>query len=209
MAPINALRSRAMATTPWLAFFPLALSCRERVHRRLWAVQLLSWLGLGTFARRHGRGRLTVAGSREAQAPSTRARRAWLWPVLGMPPCWRCSPVEDAEGVKPRECSSCRGGSTRGRSPRAAPVVTAPGQFPPRRAGRAATTGASRQRSPWSVRSGSRRASRSVWSVIARTDAWHTICGAGVGQPTSRSHRRGGSRWPSRSNVEHTAGETL
>ena len=28
MAHINALSSRAMVTTTWLAFFPLALSCR-------------------------------------------------------------------------------------------------------------------------------------------------------------------------------------
>jgi hypothetical protein len=103
MAHRHARHARAMATTPGLACFPLALSCRERWHRRIWAFHRLSWRGLDTCSRRRCRGRLTLAGSREAQAPSTRARRAWLWPVLGMPPCRRCAPVESSEGVQLRE----------------------------------------------------------------------------------------------------------
>jgi hypothetical protein len=59
-----------------------------------------------------------VAGSREAQAPATRARRAWLLPVVVMPPWRRRSPVEYADGVKPREFISWRGCSNRVRSPR-------------------------------------------------------------------------------------------
>ena len=102
MAHINALSSRAMATTTWLAFFPLALICRWRLHTRTWAFQLLFWIDLDTFSRRSCSCRLTFAGSREAQAPSTSARRAWLLPVLVMPPCRRRSPVEYSEGVKPR-----------------------------------------------------------------------------------------------------------
>jgi hypothetical protein len=86
MAHIHARSSRAMATTTWLACFPLALNCLSRLHRRIGAFHLLSWIGLGTFARRHGRGRRMLAGEREAQAPSPKARRAWRVPVLGMPP---------------------------------------------------------------------------------------------------------------------------
>src|SRR5438093_4636258 len=37
-------------------------------------------------------------GSREAPAPSPRARRAWLWPVWGRPPGGRRSPVASSEG---------------------------------------------------------------------------------------------------------------
>jgi hypothetical protein len=36
-------------------------------------------MALGGVARRRGRGRLPCAWSREAPAPSTRARRAWVW----------------------------------------------------------------------------------------------------------------------------------
>ena len=64
MAHINARSSGARATTTWLAFFPLALSCLERWHRRIWAVQLISWIGLDTFARRSCRCRRTFAGER-------------------------------------------------------------------------------------------------------------------------------------------------
>jgi hypothetical protein len=62
MAHINARSARARATTTWLAFFPLALSCRERLHRRIWAFQLLSWIDVDTFSRRRCRCRLTFAG---------------------------------------------------------------------------------------------------------------------------------------------------
>jgi len=62
MAPIKALSSRALATPTWLAFFPPALSWRERLQRRMWAFQLLSWLGLDPFSRRNGSCWLPVAG---------------------------------------------------------------------------------------------------------------------------------------------------
>src|SRR5262249_17953186 len=49
-------------------------------------------------ARRSCQCRLTLAGYREAQAPSPSARRAWLLPVLVIAPCRRRGPLEDAEG---------------------------------------------------------------------------------------------------------------
>ena len=69
-----------------------------------------------------------MAGEREAQAPAT---RAWRLPVVVRPPWRRRSPVAYADGVKPREGISGRGGANRGRAPRAAPVVTATGHGPP------------------------------------------------------------------------------
>ena len=103
---------------------------------------------LGHLLQASCRCRRTVAGEREAQAPATSTRRAWLLPVCVMPPCRRRSPVEYAEGVKPRECMSCLGLSKRVRSPRAATVVTATVHGTPRRAWSASTTGASRQVCP-------------------------------------------------------------
>ena len=191
MAPRHARSARAMAPTTWWAGFPLALRWRERCPRRSWAFQLSAWIGVDTFSRRQGRCRLPVAGEREAQAPSTRARRAWRWPVWVLPPWRRRSPVEYADGVTPRACLSWRGGSNRVRAPSAAPVGTATGPCPPRRAWSASTTGASRQGCPWSVRAWSRRASRAVWSGTARRYAGHPLCCAGVGQTTALSHRRG------------------
>lgn len=128
-----------------------------------------------------------LAGEREAQAPSSRTRRAWGCPVCER----RRSPVEDSEGGKPREFSSCREVSNRVRSPSAAPVVTAPVPCTPRQAWRASTTGARRPGCSGSVRSCSRRASRAVGSLPARRYAWHTIGWAGVGQTTALRHRRG------------------
>jgi hypothetical protein len=101
-AHINAISSRAMATTTWLACLPRASGRRKRLHSRTCAFQLVSWIGLGSCARRSCRCRLTLAGSREAQAPSTRARRAGVVPVFGRPPWWRRAPREDADGVRPR-----------------------------------------------------------------------------------------------------------
>jgi hypothetical protein len=99
----------------------------DRLHRRTWACQRMSWSGCGSFARRRGRCRRTVAGERAAPAPSTRARRAGGCPGLGRPPCRRRSPGESAAGVTPREGMRGRGVSIRLRSPRAATVVTATG----------------------------------------------------------------------------------
>ena len=42
IAQMNPTHSRATATTPWLAFLPLAMSCRERLPKRTWAFQLRS-----------------------------------------------------------------------------------------------------------------------------------------------------------------------
>ena len=64
MAHINALRSRAMATPTRWGCLPRAIRCRERVHRRTCAFQLISWRGLGRWSRRHWRCRRTFAGSR-------------------------------------------------------------------------------------------------------------------------------------------------
>ena len=52
-----------------------------------------SGIGVGRFARRRGRGRRTWAGEREAQAPSTSARRAGVCPVCVMPPWRRRAPL--------------------------------------------------------------------------------------------------------------------
>ena len=57
---------------------------------------------LGGVASRRGQCRLTCAGEREAQAPSTRTRRAWVLPALVIVPCRRCSPEEYSEGTRPK-----------------------------------------------------------------------------------------------------------
>jgi ketosteroid isomerase-like protein len=51
---------------------------RERLHRRTGAFQRMSWMALDCLASRSGRWRLTCAGEREAHAPATSARRAWV-----------------------------------------------------------------------------------------------------------------------------------
>jgi hypothetical protein len=160
------------------------------VPSRTWAFQLMSWRIVGGCARRRGRCRRPVAGSRDAQAPATRARRAWVWPVCGSAPWRRFSPVADAAGIRPKPCMSGLGVATRVRSPRAATRVTAPGHGTPRRAWRASTPGCKRQDCTGAWRAGARRWRRSGWSFTARTSAGPTIGGAGVGQTTSASHRR-------------------
>jgi hypothetical protein len=77
MAHRNPVSSRAMAPVTTLGCWPRAPSGRERWHRLTWAFQLMSWIILGGVSRRRGRCRLTWAGYREAQAPSTKTRRAW------------------------------------------------------------------------------------------------------------------------------------
>src|SRR4029450_11137619 len=99
MAHMNPINSRAMATTTWLACFPRAISLRYRLQSLTWAFQLISWIALGCFSSRSWRCRLTFAGYRYAQAPSTRARRAWLFPALVMAPWRRGSPLEYSEGA--------------------------------------------------------------------------------------------------------------
>src|SRR5436309_7947359 len=94
--------SRAMATTTWLTCFPRAVSWRYRLQRRTCAFQLMAWTSAGRFSSRSWRWRLTFAGYRYAHAPSTSARRAWLFPALGMPPWRRRAPDEYSEGVRPR-----------------------------------------------------------------------------------------------------------
>ena len=76
IAHMKATRSRAMATTTWGACVPRAMRCRYRLPRRTWAFQLMSWTSLGRVASCSGRCRRPLAGEREAQAPSMRARRA-------------------------------------------------------------------------------------------------------------------------------------
>jgi hypothetical protein len=167
-----------MATTTWVARWPRAITRRKRGHRRPGACQLMAWRGCGRFSSRRGRGRLTWAGERSAQAPSTRARRAWVGPAGVLAPWRRRSPLEYAAGITPRDGMRCLGDSPRGTSPRSTPVVTATGNGTPRQAGSAATTGG--QRHDWTCawRAGSRRGRRSVCAVIARTSSWQTMCGA-------------------------------
>jgi hypothetical protein len=117
MAPRKPASSRAMATTTGWACVPRASRRRERLHSRTGAFHLRSWLGLGSSSSWSCQWRLTVAGSREAQAPSTKARRAWVWPVLVLDPCRRRSALASAEGIRPRSFITGRGCSTRVRSP--------------------------------------------------------------------------------------------
>ena len=87
-----------------------------------------------------------------------------------------------------------RGVSTRVRSPRAAPGVTAPVHWPPRKAWRASTTGEKRQVGPGAGRASSRRPTRAGGAVTGWTSACTTMGGAGVGPTTARSQRRGAGR---------------
>jgi hypothetical protein len=94
---------------PLIAFFPRALRCRSRLHQRTCAFPLVAWIGVGSFSRRRSRCRLTLVGSREAQAPSTSARQAGVFPVFVRPPWRQRSPREDADGVRPRDFMRCLG----------------------------------------------------------------------------------------------------
>jgi hypothetical protein len=102
IAPIKPTSSRAIATTTWWACFPRALRRRKRLHSRPCAFQLLSWRALGCGSSRRCLGRLTLAGERSDQAPSTQARRAWVLPAVVMGPCRRRSPLAYAEGISPK-----------------------------------------------------------------------------------------------------------
>jgi len=82
-----------------------------------WRLPRMSWMGWGSFSSRRWRWRLPLAGDREAQAPSTSARRACVFPAWVRVPWRRRAPLEDAEGVKPRERISCLGLAKRSRSP--------------------------------------------------------------------------------------------
>jgi hypothetical protein len=66
-------------------------------------------MALGGVARRRWRCRLTVAGSRYAHAPATRARRAWVFPALVMEPCRRRAPLEYSAGIGPGTASAVWG----------------------------------------------------------------------------------------------------
>src|SRR5437667_3244553 len=59
----------------------------------------MPWISAGTFSRRSCRCRLTFAGYRYAQAPSTSTRRAWPLPAFVIPPWRRRPPDEYSEGV--------------------------------------------------------------------------------------------------------------
>jgi hypothetical protein len=157
MAPSTPTPSRAMATTTWFAGCPRALRRRSRWPRLTWAFQLRAWISWGWLSRRSGRGRLPGAGERDAQAPSTRARRAGVWPVVVSDPWRRVSPGEDAAGISPTPVMRCLGLATRVRSPRAATRGTAPVHGTPRRAWRASPPGGKRQEVTWAWRAWSRR----------------------------------------------------
>ena len=104
---------------------------RERLPRRPCAVPRMSWSVFGSFAPLSCQGRRPCTGEGEAQAPSTRVRRAWGVPAVGMAPYWRRSPRAYAAGSRPSYCLPGRGGSQRVRSPSAATMVTATGPCPP------------------------------------------------------------------------------
>jgi hypothetical protein len=177
MAHLHPINSRAMATTTWLACVPRALNWWYRLQSLPWACQF--------------------AGDRYAQAPATRARRAWVVPALVMEPWRRRSPVEYAEGMRPTDVMRSLGVSTRVRSPSSATVVTATVHWTPRRAWRASTTGWRRQALTRSWRAYSRRRRRSVCSVTARTYACKTMGCAGVGHALQRATAEGpGASWP-------------
>jgi hypothetical protein len=150
----------------------------------------MSWIGCGRASRRCGRWRLTVAGSREAQAPATRARRAGGCPALVSGPCRRRAPLEDFAGVSPRSRMSGLGCSTGVRAPPAATRVTAPVHGTPRQVCSASTTGFPRQDVTWSWRAGARRGRRAGCSFTARTAACETMGCAGVGPTTALRQRR-------------------
>ena len=86
LAPRQALHARARATTTCGAGWPGALRWRDRGPSRPGAGPRSAWSAVGRCARRRGRGRLPCAGPRDAQAPSTSARRAGLVPVFGRRP---------------------------------------------------------------------------------------------------------------------------
>jgi hypothetical protein len=133
MAHRKPARSRARATPTGWTLLPRARRRRYRFPSRPCACPRRSGSAGGRCASRRRKGRRTWAGSRQAQAPATRARRAWGWPAWGRAPCRRRSPLEDSAGRRPKYGMRCLGGSKRGSSPRAAPVVTAPGPGTPRR----------------------------------------------------------------------------
>jgi hypothetical protein len=108
-APMHPARSQAMAPGTTLPGVPRAPRRRSRCQRLRGAGPRMSWSTLGGCARRHGRGRLPVAGYGSAQAPATSPRRAWVCPAVGRAPGWRRSPVAYAEGTRPYRQSLCLG----------------------------------------------------------------------------------------------------
>jgi transposase len=145
MAYRHPVSSRAMAPVTTWAWCPRARRRRERLPSLPWAFPLMAWITLGCFASRRGTWRLTLAGARQAQAPSTRTRSAWGWPAWVMEPCRRCSPEEYSAGLSPRHCISARGVAKRVRAPMAAPRGTAAVHGTPRSAWSASPPGDQRQ----------------------------------------------------------------
>ena len=86
----------------------------------------------------------------------------------------------------------CLGWSKRVKSPSAATMGTATVHGTSRRACSASTTGWKRQEGTGAWSACSRRCSRCVCALTARTYSGKTMCWAGVGQTTALSHRRGG-----------------
>ncbi|WP_246684434.1 MULTISPECIES: hypothetical protein [unclassified Mesorhizobium] len=78
--------SRAMATLTTLAFLPRALKRRYRVQSRTCAFHPISRTTFGSTSIRSTLCRPMRGLILYAQAPSTSARRAWVLPVLVMPP---------------------------------------------------------------------------------------------------------------------------
>jgi hypothetical protein len=141
--------------------------------------------------------RLQAAAYSVRSAPAS--SRAWRWPAWVRAPCRRRSPLEAAEGISPQHCMRGRGESQRGRSPRAAPAVTATVPCTARRAWRVSMTERHRHGLTGAWRACSRRGSPSVWSLTARTSACQTMGGAGVEPSTALSPRRGAGpqgAWP-------------
>ena len=190
LAPTTPSRARAMAPGTTGAWCPGAPRRWERVHRRTGAGPRRSGIPWGWCARRSGRWRLPCTGERDAQAPSTHPRRAWVVPVGVLPPWGRRGPEAEAAGTPPRHCSRALGGAQRVTSPMAAPMGTATGPGPPRRAWRASPTGGQRQGWTGARRACARRPRRAGCAVPGRTSACKTRWGAGVGHTPSASPRR-------------------
>jgi hypothetical protein len=168
IAPLPPASARALAPGPTVAGCPREPRRRARFHRLPGACPRRSWRTWGGVSRRRGRGRLPGAGSREAPAPSTRTRRAGAVPAGGSAPWRRCGPAAYAAGSKPKHCIRALRGSTRVRSPMAAPGRTAAVPWAPRQACRASPPGGTRHAGPGAWRAGSRRWRRAGGACTAR-----------------------------------------
>lgn len=115
-----------------------------------------------------------LGGRAGAQAPSPRARRAWLLPAVVLAPWWRRSPEKYPEEISPKKLRSSLGLSKRGRAPTEALMVRATVHWTPLRTGSASTTGGTRHVLMGACSSCSRR-----WSRALR-EADETVVGEGA-----------------------------